>query len=764
MARSRPKPVQFQVRPVTHGLNNSMPPQLIDMRETPSAMNNRFEAGQLKTRSGFKMKYRGADETLLWVDQAYPPGGGTGNLVAFGLSQLWYEDGGTGVLMRADAFDTAGDPLDPPFGLEPSLDVPVVDVGSGQYVFVGAHAAAAYPSDSEYADIGVFCAGTADGVFVFAYTGQDTVVEIERIGGDAPTSARCVAIYDQRIIAGGIVAAGAGTDNYSMIQWSSKGVFSDWTTASGGGSTIIGDSPDWIQAMKRLGASLIVYKERSIYIGRKTYLADPPFRFDPAPGQGIGCASPNSIGDLGEEHIFLGWDDVYTFSLKGLVPIGTRIRDELFYGPNGINPEYLILTTGIIAEEYDEYWLFVASGKWPGTSAAPLTNIMTNPIFNQGADGVTPTGWTATTDGDGTALNNVDNGDTFGPNTCDMTRSTGTNVSIRQSYDYNEVIDAQRFSAVVWLSSPDDDVAYDILLYSRNSAGGGRESLVDNASLAGTVSDADGVVRVVLSGTVDDADAEMAEVSIKASTASKTLEVHGVHLVRIDNLDAKYITGLTGAEDPGYILATDEVQVIPLIIDKVGDWIPDTVWCYNYEENAWAAWRMPMTGFGYDVLQPVISIGSLVGTIEKQTWRYDEKRLTELAPTNLIAQPDGRIYEVSNEATLDWQDTFGTAIMCFWESKDFDFDQPQMDKTFSRLVIFHNTDHPSVDITVGVSTDSGITYQDQIVTMRTGYTTTFADFFVTGPQVRFRVRTDTAGFYINGFGVKIIPRGEINPY
>lgn len=844
MPKRRPKPVQFKVRPVTRGLNYSMPPNVIDMRETPSTQNSRFTRGMLRHRSGFKHKYIGCDEDILWIDTAYPAGGGVGNLVVIGTKHLWLEDG-SGNLICADGYagaDTEQLPVIFNPDLDPTLDVIQVDVGSGTYVFDGANGGAQYPSATEYADIGVFCAGTGDGIYVYAYTGVGSNVQCEKIAhADAPASARSVAFFDQRLIAGGIIRGG-GTDDYSMLQWSSQYDYSDWSTASGGGWTTVGDSPDWIQAMKRLGENLIVYKERSIYIGRRTFLVDPPFRFSPAPGQGIGLAAPNSVGDLGEEHIFLGWDDVYVFSLKGLTPIGTRIREELFYGDNGINPAYMHLTTGIIAEEFDEYWLFIPTGKWPDTTDGdPIPNLLTDPIFREqyitgqaqaGAAGTitlaatastvddfyngqtiyiigdtgagqyrtisdydggtkvatvsvnwttnpnatsdymidmniadhAPSNWVLDADGNGSATVDVDGGGDLATMACDLTFTTGTYAGIKQDYDPGAVPnDGFKYSAVVWLKAPADGTGYDIRILSDDGTQTAYTNLT-NGHASGSLDIADGLTRIALSGTVDDADGEAVQLRIRSTTSGKTLEVHGAHLIRIDNVDSSYTTGLTGEEEIGYIQADDTIRPVPLIVEQIGGYLYDTVWCWNYEENAWSSWRLPMTGFGYDVLQPVLTIGSLSGVISAQTWRYDEKRLTDLAPTNLIAQADGRIYEIADSYTYDWQDTFDEPIVTYWESKDFDFDQPQMDKTFSRLVIFHSTDHSPVTVTVGVSTDSGVTWENQDVTIRTGYTATFADFFVTGPQLRFRVQVESPGFYITGFGVKIIPRGEINPY
>lgn len=845
----RPKPIQFEVRPVTRGLNYSRPPNIIDMRETPGTGNSRFTRGMLRHRSGFKYKYIGADDTLLWIDTAYPAGGGVGNLVAFGINNLWYDDGSNNLRKMMVYSSTGTLLLDPTFSpvLDPTLDVFIVDVGSGQYDFLQANGGATYPSGTEYADIGVLTSGTSDGIFVFAYTGMggasvlhfdydneaggpftngeaiswdagastgtllkiiddgatgqmwitviggvaptdgDTILgavsaatadvdgDVQQVGtpveaeqirhADAPTSARSVAFYDQRLVAGGIIRGGGGTDDYSMIQWSSQYAFDDWSSAGGGGWTTVGDSPDWIQTMQRLGENLIVYKERSIYIGRKTFLSDPPFRFSPAPGQGIGLAAPRSLGDLGEEHVFLGWDDVYVFSLKGLTPIGTRIREELFYGENGINPAYIHLTTGIIAEEFDEYWLFVPTGKWPDDDGGDrIPNLIENPIFLKGYDGEVPENWTETSaGGTSTVTLDVDGGGTMGPAAMDIFRDALSNaVTASQIYDYGVVIDDWQFSCVVFIATPTaGTIDYRVRLNSLDGAGANATEIVTHTS---TITSAAGVTRIVLSGEVDDVDGEQVQIIIENLTDDSTLEVHGVHVVRIDNVDTAYHTGQSGTEEIGYISGDDTVQAPPLIVDQIGGYIFDTVWCWNYEENAWSRWRLPMTGFGYDVLQPVITIASLSGVISEQTWRYDEKRLVDLAPTNLIAQADGRIYEIADSYTYDWEETFDHEIVTYWESKDFDFDQPQMDKTFSRLVIFHSTDHSPVDVTVGVSTDSGVTYQDQVVTIRTGHTETFADFFVTGSQLRFRVSVETPGFFIRGFGVKIIPRGEINPY
>ena len=72
--------------------------------------------------------------------------------------------------------------------------------------------------------------------------------------------------------------------------------------------------------------------------------------------------------------------------------------------------------------------------------------------------------------------------------------------------------------------------------------------------------------------------------------------------------------------------------------------------------------------------------------------------------------------------------------------------------------------HAGLDVEVSVSTDSGVTWTRQTVPIRIGNAETYADFFVTGEQARFEVRTQSPGFRLTGFSLKLVPRGEANNY
>jgi len=235
------------------------------------------------------------------------------------------------------------------------------DVGAGSDGVV-------YPTTG-YADIMAFTNAKNGPIVIIPSTDCRDVNSLrgELIEAAGASGCRSVVTYDNRLMILGT------SDNPSEVKWSVAETFEDFTS-DGSGSAIVGDSPDYIQRGIRMGDLLMVYKERSIFVGRKTGISNPAISFEPAPGQGIGLAAPMSIGDLGEEHIFLGWDDVYIFSITGMEPIGSQIKDDLFgYSGtgNGIRPEYIKRCVGTIVEEYDEYWLFVPTGRVPA-----ITNIM----------------------------------------------------------------------------------------------------------------------------------------------------------------------------------------------------------------------------------------------------------------------------------------------------------------------------------------------------------------------------------------------------
>jgi len=141
------------------------------------------------------------------------------------------------------------------------------------------------------------------------------------------------------------------------VQWCDTGNPESWTiNNSNAGYIDLAEGADWITGMEILGDRLIVFKERSIYSG---YLVGTSeiFNFD-IKVSGIGTPTGASIGSLGDELIFLGWDNVYAFNGITVEDIGEPIKDELF---SIMNSEKIGNCHALVIEELDEYHLFVPS-------------------------------------------------------------------------------------------------------------------------------------------------------------------------------------------------------------------------------------------------------------------------------------------------------------------------------------------------------------------------------------------------------------------
>jgi len=112
---------------------------------------------------------------------------------------------------------------------------------------------------------------------------------------------------------------------------------------------------DFIQVAEKLGNYIAIYGERTVALQDYTARVSQPFSFYTRVS-GVGLAAPRAIANLGEEHIFMGWDDIYSYKGgKNADRIGGPIRRELF---KMINPEYINRSFMVYIEETDEIRLY----------------------------------------------------------------------------------------------------------------------------------------------------------------------------------------------------------------------------------------------------------------------------------------------------------------------------------------------------------------------------------------------------------------------
>ena len=114
------------------------------------------------------------------------------------------------------------------------------------------------------------------------------------------------------------------------------------------------DSPGEIRAAKKLGNSIVAYKEKSMYLG---HFVGPPvvWQWQQIPGE-IGAVSHESVVSIDTAHLFIGSDDFWVFDGSRPVSIGAPIRNWFF---ENASPQHLHQSQGY----YDRknglvYWHF----------------------------------------------------------------------------------------------------------------------------------------------------------------------------------------------------------------------------------------------------------------------------------------------------------------------------------------------------------------------------------------------------------------------
>ena len=145
-------------------------------------------------------------------------------------------------------------------------------------------------------------------------------------------------------------------DRYPQrIRWSDTADPEDFINGNASYQDLSG--ADWIVgAIKFKGDYVVIFKERSIWVGYATGDSDI-LQFD-LKVSGAGCVSGMTIESLGDEIVFLGWDDIYVFNGIDYESIGTQVQREIFAT---MNPQEMNRCFGLVVEEQKEYWLFVPS-------------------------------------------------------------------------------------------------------------------------------------------------------------------------------------------------------------------------------------------------------------------------------------------------------------------------------------------------------------------------------------------------------------------
>lgn len=131
-------------------------------------------------------------------------------------------------------------------------------------------------------------------------------------------------------------------------------------------------SPGACTGLKRLGAQAVIYKARSMYLG--TYVGAPEvFQWQLIPGE-IGVANNEAVVSIGAAHLFVGFEDIYSFDGSRPTPIGAGIK-EFFFAD--LNKSYAYRIEGIHDFQNQCVWWFYPSGASTTLNAAIIYNYRT---------------------------------------------------------------------------------------------------------------------------------------------------------------------------------------------------------------------------------------------------------------------------------------------------------------------------------------------------------------------------------------------------
>ena len=160
-----------------------------------------------------------------------------------------------------------------------------------------------------------------------------------------------------------------GTYGDSPSRWwcSAIGDYTDWTPAIATQcvTDTLSSSAGPLRAGKRLGDSIVAYKERSMYLG--TYQGPPTAWSFNEVSNVVGAQSQETVVPIvtksgGHAHIFMGADNFYYFDGSRPVEIGTPIREWFFAQ---LNLSYSYLSEAVVDDVNGLIYFFYPSVSSP---------------------------------------------------------------------------------------------------------------------------------------------------------------------------------------------------------------------------------------------------------------------------------------------------------------------------------------------------------------------------------------------------------------
>lgn len=204
-----------------------------------------------------------------------------------------------------------------------------------------------------------FCSDTYPGDDIWIVTNYINTVRKWTATGNLQVLAnapRCkfLKIYKDVLFAG--YCYDNSEDQPQLLMWCDTGALETWTGGASG-SKLFYEGIDFLCGLGLLKDFLVVYKERSIYIGYSVTTSSF-FDFD-LRLSGIGPANQDLIGELGNMVLFVSWEDIFLWDGTNSTSICTeKIKTEFFAT---IDPNNFLRAFSLIEEEVNEWHIFAPS-------------------------------------------------------------------------------------------------------------------------------------------------------------------------------------------------------------------------------------------------------------------------------------------------------------------------------------------------------------------------------------------------------------------
>jgi hypothetical protein len=181
-----------------------------------------------------------------------------------------------------------------------------------------------------------------------------------------------------------------------------------------------------------------------------------------------------------------------------------------------------------------------------------------------------------------------------------------------------------------------------------------------------------------------------------------------------------------------------------IFVSSAGAPYPDTEWVYNYKKKTW--WKydltVPAVCAGWHVESGGFTIDDIVGTIDQQLWRINDRTIVGFNAINRLGLSTGRVGKVDYLVGEE----FGVGVESYVDTKDFFFVDEKGKRIRGKIsgVIIKAAGSKCY---IYYSTDQGNSYNlvDAAITLNPTYTVHRRTFRINVEQVRFRIYKSAIG-------------------